>query len=281
MRVPEHIAVTDADGMTWRPDKAPQEVRDAIAARQKTEADETDAMYSIPYSQITLRSAQSGSLRLRTVVRDRATVEAEIAQVEDAFASGGRGISLETLSTRLRALYVELESLGSPPVLRLRIVRSTEPGLRTMPDPAPGEPVEFEPVPTTAVLVPNDAECIRLAKQAGLISNHERTVDEWQAHVIESMEIRVEGTGDLDTVLAQVLTPNGDGTHVCRASRDNCHIYLPRVRNEGWRWSDGVLTVKVSIKTPRQAQVSRPMRTAAGGLVMVSELWSETVHHHS
>jgi hypothetical protein len=40
MQIPEAIALTGADGRSWRPDKAPQDLKDALAARQRQEHDE-------------------------------------------------------------------------------------------------------------------------------------------------------------------------------------------------------------------------------------------------
>ncbi len=64
---PGSIALTGEDGRTWRPDKAPQAVKDAIEARRKAEA-EKRRTYEIPYGQVMFRqrdrespSASSGT----------------------------------------------------------------------------------------------------------------------------------------------------------------------------------------------------------------------------
>ncbi|BAQ45978.1 hypothetical protein Maq22A_c13915 [Methylobacterium aquaticum] len=58
LRIPESIALTGEDGRTWRPDKAPQAVKDAIEARRKAEA-EKRRTYEIPYGQVMFRPAGS------------------------------------------------------------------------------------------------------------------------------------------------------------------------------------------------------------------------------
>lgn len=65
LRIPENIALTGEDGRTWRPDKAPQAVKDAIEAKRKAEADRRKAeaekrrTYEISYGQIMARPAGS------------------------------------------------------------------------------------------------------------------------------------------------------------------------------------------------------------------------------
>ncbi|KZB99786.1 hypothetical protein AU375_04075 [Methylobacterium radiotolerans] len=54
MQVPESIALTGEDGRTWRPDKAPQALKDAVEAKRKAEA-EKQRTYEIPYGQLIFR----------------------------------------------------------------------------------------------------------------------------------------------------------------------------------------------------------------------------------
>jgi hypothetical protein len=67
LRIPETIALTGEDGRTWRPDKAPQDVKDAIEARKKAEvearrkerADNPAPRYEILPGQVMIRPAGS------------------------------------------------------------------------------------------------------------------------------------------------------------------------------------------------------------------------------
>ncbi|WP_375462953.1 hypothetical protein [uncultured Methylobacterium sp.] len=60
LSIPEKIALTGADGRTWRPDKAPQDLQDAVEPRRKAETARRANPYAgIVYGRIMVRPAGS------------------------------------------------------------------------------------------------------------------------------------------------------------------------------------------------------------------------------
>lgn len=105
LRIPENIALTDEDGRTWQPDKAPQAVKDAIEARRKAEADKRKAEaqrdYEIPYGQMLFRPAGSGEpfRALGNIAVGRATSSGASDGFEDILAAIEQGFAPATCTT--------------------------------------------------------------------------------------------------------------------------------------------------------------------------------------
>ena len=133
--VPLELALVGEDGRTWRPDKAPQDLKDAAAARRKAEeeakAKATSSYRESAWCNMELRNGAVMALRgehprLDTPEEQREALEAAIARMEDQLASGSMmtGVGVETL----RRMYRRLEALGGPPVQQGRLSFVMAPG---------------------------------------------------------------------------------------------------------------------------------------------------------